>query len=84
MAEKTDPGSLPNIEEILKALQKQHGYNITFSKKFIEKWEVTKARPVDPKAQIQCPTSDVCIICDARDICKQCDTMDWCDTIDYH
>lgn len=82
MAQKTDPGSLPNIEEILKSLQKQHGYNITFSKKFIEKWEEIKAHGVDNVQKYGCFINDACIACDTRDLCDKCDTLDWCVTSD--
>lgn len=80
---KTDPDKLPNIDDILKELEEKHGYNITLSKKFIEKWERAKALPSETVAR-ECFPNDACIICDTNDICRTCDTMDWCVTTDYH
>jgi hypothetical protein len=77
---------LPDVDDILKALQEEHGIRIGLSPKLTERVEAIKASA--PKqsdaAGFGCSTSDTCILCDTDDFCRECDTMDWCISVDVH
>ena len=79
--------NLPDVDEILKDLQQQHGVRVSLSPKLLEKLEEIKARSVsadEATLSFGCTSTDVCIVCDQNDNCETCDTMDWCYSVDTH
>ena len=74
---------LPDVDEILKDLQRKHGIRISPSRKLIERLEAIKVESGGYGELVPvsgCVSTDVCILCDHGDICSTCDTMDWCMT----
>ena len=78
---------VPDVDEILKELQRTHGIRISLSRNLIDRLEsikVNSAGGLEPTLISGCISTDVCILCDHGDICSTCDTMDWCISSDTH
>ncbi len=83
---------LPNVEQILKDLQKQVGKKLVLGSNVLARIAAAHARPrtvrLDAEGKFNpdsgCYTTDVCVVCDHGDICSTCDVMDWCVWNDTH
>ncbi len=78
---------VPDVDEILKELQRTHGIRISLSRNLIDRLETIKVNSADGLGATLisgCISTDVCILCDHGDICSTCDTMDWCVVNDTH
>jgi hypothetical protein len=83
MSKPYDDSDLPNVEQILIALQERYGKKLKVTPALIAKWEAAKASaPSEPENG--CTETDICILCDTADICHTCDSMDWCHNVDVH
>jgi hypothetical protein len=85
--DKTEREQLPNIDQILKDLQKQVGKRLVLSSKVVERMAAAPKQPAtggSAQPQVGCPVSDICIVCDQRDFCRECDALDWCSSVDTH
>jgi hypothetical protein len=77
--------ALPDVDTILKDLQRQHGVRVSLSPKLVEKLSSLKEAPADLSLMpSMCHPNDICIFCDRHDICISCDALDFCITVDYH
>jgi len=85
MSDEIDEAAeLPNVDQILKLLQKGTGKRLKLSESALRKVAVAGEQPAAEGLAIQCPTVDICILCDSEDICFSCDMADWCITHDTH
>jgi hypothetical protein len=83
---------LPNVEQILKDLQKQVGKKLLLGPNVLARIAAAHARPrtanLDAEGKFNpdygCSTTDICILCDSSDRCETCDAMDWCHMYDSH
>jgi hypothetical protein len=79
---------LPNVDEILKDLQRKHGIRIALSPKMIARFEAIKEKAEltkeFPALRDGCISTDTCILCDHGDLCQTCDVSDWCIWSDNH
>jgi hypothetical protein len=77
--------NLPDVDTILKDLQRQHGVRVSLSPKLVEKLSSIKVTAADSALMPStCHPGDICILCDRHDICTSCDALDFCITVDYH
>jgi len=90
--DKPPQPKLPNVEQILKDLQKQVGKKLVLGPNVLARIAAAHARPrtvnLDAHGQFVptacCATTDVCILCDSGDYCSTCDAADWCVSSDTH
>lgn len=78
---------LPDVDQILKDLQRTHGIRIGLSRNLVERFEAMKVESIGGYGATLisgCPTQDVCVFCDQNDWCATCDMMDWCSSVDTH
>ncbi len=78
---------LPNVDAVIKELQRQHGIRIGLSPALVRRFQQAKAQAAEnPETglQVACPVQDICIFCDQNDRCETCDMMDWCSNTDTH
>lgn len=80
-------GELPNVDQILKELQKKVGRKLVLSQKTLERFVAARNTPRSADAVtlgIGCSGTDICVLCDQSDYCPTCDAMDWCVSVDTH
>ena len=77
--DETGKEPLPNVEQILKDLQKKVGRKLVLSAAVLE-----RLKGAGTLAGHSCPSQDICILCDSNDLCSTCDAMDWCVSSDTH
>lgn len=76
---------LPEVDDILKELQRKHGVRIGLSPNMVKRLEEAKNAAADPTTlKIGCYGTDICVLCDQNDYCPTCDSMDWCISVDTH
>jgi hypothetical protein len=70
----------PNVDQILKDLQAEHGGKIVLSESLIRKVGEHLRRHPEGNLRGGCAHGDqVCVLCDVgQDICKICDVTDLC------
>jgi len=82
--------NIPDIDSVLKELQRKHGIRIGLSPALIRRFQQGKAEAEAVAAGLPavadefCQVQDICILCDHGDACQTCDMMDWCVWNDTH
>jgi len=78
---------LPDVDAVLKELQRKHGIRIGLSPALVQRFQQAKPQAAENQESglhFGCISQDVCIICDTEDRCETCDMMDWCWHTDLH